>query len=368
MLSTIEVRIRIVAPRSLVVSYDVIECGSLKVRFPPSGHSEPGERDRVRITLRSRTYPNKHHRPMNKLAWGYVFVVIAVLLWTGNAVIGRIAPDVNVPPLALNFWRWMIALLVLAPFAFLKLCAQRDLFKAHWRLWTVFGIVTVASFNSAYYVGLQYTTVVQGTLISAALPIFVLVAARVFLAQPITHRQLAGVVISIIGVAIIVVRGDFRVLGKLVLNIGDVWILVAVCMWAAQTILIRFVPERMDLIAFQVMAVIAGLTALAPFYIYETVGGRPMPLSWSAALLVGYAGLAASVVGFTCWNLGVMQIGPKSAGYFGNLFPVFGAALGILLLGEPFRWFHAVGGIVTLSGIYLATITSATPRTAAYTG
>jgi drug/metabolite transporter (DMT)-like permease len=137
-------------------------------------------------------------------------------------------------------------------------------------------------------------------------------------------------------------------------------------MWAAQTILIRFVPKGMDLIAFQVMAFVAGLAVLAPLYIFETVGGRPMPLSWSASLLVVYASLAASVVGFTCWNLGVMRVGPKTAGYLGNLFPVFGSALGILLLGEPFRWFHAVGGIVTLSGIYLATIapTKQTPATA----
>ena len=293
---------------------------------------------------------------MTKYARGYVFVVLALLLWAGNAVVGRVAPDVNVPPLALNFWRWMVAFLVLAPFAAPKLSAQRDLFRAHWRLWTVFGIVTVAGFNSAYYIGLQYTTVVQGSLIAAALPIFVLVAARVFLDQPITGRQLVGIFISIIGVAIIVVRGDLHVLRSFVLNIGDVWILAAVCMWAAQTILIRFVPKEMDLVAFQVMAFVAGLAVLGPFYIYETVVGRPLPLSWSAALLVGYAGLAASVVGFTCWNLGVMQIGPKTAGYFGNLFPVFGATLGILLLGEPFRWFHAVGGIVTVSGIYFATV------------
>src|SRR5262249_61721237 len=79
-----------------------------------------------------------------------------------------------------------IALFVLAPFAIPKLAAQPDLFRAHWRLWTVFGIVTVAGFNSAYYIGLQYTTVVQCTLISAVLPILVLLAARIFLNQPIT--------------------------------------------------------------------------------------------------------------------------------------------------------------------------------------
>ncbi len=298
---------------------------------------------------------------MHQYNWGGLYIVLAVLLWAGNAVIGRIASDANVPPIALNFWRWATAFLIMAPFAARTLYTQRDLFKTHWRHWTVFGIITVAGFNSAYYVGLQDTTVVQGTLISSALPIFVLVAARIFLAQPITGRQLAGVCLSLTGVAIIVARGDPAVLRDLTLNIGDVWMLVAVFLWAAQTILIRFVPKGMDLVAFQVACFVAGLTVLAPFYVYETVGGRPMPLTWEAVLLVGYASIMASVVGFTCWNLGVLRVGAKTAGYLGNLFPVFGATLGILLLGEPFQWFHALGGIVTLAGIVLATMAPATP-------
>ena len=292
---------------------------------------------------------------------GGLFIVLAVLLWAGNAVVGRVASDADVPPLALNFWRWTCALLIMAPFAARTLYRQRELFIIHWRQWVVFGIVTVAGFNSAYYIGLQYTTVVQGTLISSALPIFVLVGARLFLAQPITGRQLAGVGLSLTGVAIIVSRGDVAVLRDLTLNIGDLWMLAAVFLWAAQTILIRFVPKSIDLVAFQVACFVAGLTVLAPFYVYETMGGRPMPISWAAALLVGYSSVLASVVGFTCWNLGVMRIGSKTAGYLGNLFPVFGAVLGILLLGEPFRWFHAVGGIVTLAGIGLATMTSPVP-------
>ncbi len=293
--------------------------------------------------------------------WGGLYIVFAVLLWAGNAVVGRVAADANVPPIALNFWRWTVALFIMAPFAARTLYAQRDLFKTHWRQWVVFGIVTVAGFNSAYYIGLQTTTVVQGTLISSALPIFVLIGARLFLAQPITGRQLAGVGLSLTGVAIIVSRGEVAVLRDLSLNIGDLWMMVAVFMWAAQTILIRFVPKGFDLVAFQVACFVAGLTVLAPFYAYETFSGRPMPLTWAAVVLVGYSSVLASVVGFTCWNLGVMRVGAKTAGYLGNLFPVFGAALGILLLGEPFQWFHAVGGIVTLLGIALATIAPAAP-------
>jgi drug/metabolite transporter (DMT)-like permease len=296
---------------------------------------------------------------MKHPAMGYVFIVFAVILWAGNAIIGRIASDSDVPPVALNFWRWMVALMVLAPFAIPKLRAQWDLFKAHWWLWTVFGMVTVAGFNTTFYIGLQYTTAVQGTLITAVMPILVLLGARVFLAQPITARQVTGVVISIVGVAAIVARGDPGVLTALALNIGDAWMLLAVAFWAAQTILIRFLPKGMDLIAFQVASFVVGLAVLAPFYIGETMAGRPMPISWDAALFVGYTALIASVLGFTCWNLGVMRIGPKTAGYLGNLFPVFSAAAAIVLLGEALRWYHAMGGIVILGGIYLATYSRA---------
>ncbi len=292
---------------------------------------------------------------MNHPALGYGFVVFAVLLWAGNAIIGRIAPDSDVPPIALNFWRWVCAFFVLLPFALPKLRAQWSLFKAHWWLWAVFGAVTVAGFNTVFYIALQDTTVVQGTLISAIMPVLVLVAARILFAQPITARQLGGVLISIVGVAVIVTRGDANVLAGMNLNIGDAWMLLAVVFWAAQTILIRFLPKGMDLVAFQVAAFVAGLAVLAPFYVVETLGGRPMPISRDAALFVGYTALVASVMGFTCWNMGVIRLGPKTAGYFGNLFPVFGATLGIVLLGEAFRWFHALGGIVILGGIYLAT-------------
>jgi drug/metabolite transporter (DMT)-like permease len=298
---------------------------------------------------------------MHNPALGYGFILLALLFWAGNATVGRMAPDAHIPPLGLNYWRWVIALLVLAPFAMASLQAQWPRLRSHWLLCTVFGIITVAGFNAAFYIGLQYTTVVQGTLISGVLPILVLVAARVFLAQPIAARHLAGVLISLIGVAVIITRGDVTALWHLSLNIGDLWILFAVCLWAAQTILIRFLPRGMDLLAFQVASFVPGLIVALPFYLWEHATGYPMPLSLPAILSVAYTGLLASVLGFTFWNLGVLRVGAKTAGYFGNLYPVFGATLGILVLGEPLRWHHVVGALVVLTGIYLATVGGARP-------
>ena len=293
---------------------------------------------------------------MNATAWGYVFVVLAVLSWAGNAIIGRLAPAEAIPPIALNFWRWVGAFIVLAPFAIGTLRAQWRLLLAHWRLVTAFGVVSIAGFNALLYLALEETTVVQATLISAMLPALVIVSARVFLGQPIGARQVAGVLLSFVGVAVIVARGDPRMLLALVLNRGDLWMLIAVCFWAAQTLLLRFIPKGMDLLAFQLAAFVAGLIVALPFYVGETWSGRPMPFTLTAVLLVGYTSVVASVIGYTLWNVGVLRIGPKAAGYFGNLYPVFGAMLGIILLGEPLQGYHAVGGAVVLAGILLATL------------
>jgi drug/metabolite transporter (DMT)-like permease len=296
---------------------------------------------------------------------GAVLILGALLFWAGNALIGRVAPDAGVPPLALNFWRWFAAFLVLLPFAIPSLRAQRDLFMQYWRLWTVFGIVTVLGFNTAFYVGLQYTTAVQGVLILSVLPIVVVIASRFLFGEPITQRQVTGAVFSIVGVALIVTRGDPQAVRGLAFNVGDAWMLLALLLWGAQTILIRFLSKGMNLIAFQVVSFVVGLAVLLPFYVGETLGGRPMPLSGTALLYVGYTALFASVLGFTFWNMGVVRVGPKNAGYLGNLFPVFGATLGIVLLGEPFEWYHAVGAVLIIGGIYLATMSGGRKEPAA---
>lgn len=301
-------------------------------------------------------------RIMSPQSLGIVLILLALLSWAGNALVGRTAPDAHVPPLALNFWRWVVALVVLAPFAVPKLIAQWPMFRRHWWLWCMFGVISVTGFNAVFYVGLQYTTVVQGTLIMGALPVLVLAAARIFLGQPITARQVAGVLISITGIGVIVTRGDPEMLRHLRFNVGDLWMLLAVALWTAQIIMIRFLPKGMNLMAFQVAAFVAGLLAALPFYAAETAAGHPMPLSLHALLSVAYTGLVASALGFTFWNMGAMRVSAKQAGYLGNLYPVFSASLGILILGEPLRWYHLAGAFLIFAGIYLATIaTSSRP-------
>ena len=287
---------------------------------------------------------------------GYVFLVASVLLWAGNSTIGRASAGADIPPIALNFWRWTVAL----PFFLLlggrALWAQRADYLTHWKYVVAFSLVSVAGFNSVFYIGLQNTLALQCVLIQAVLPVLVLLLCLVFLRQRITGKQWWGVVFSIGGATLIIARGDMGVLAGLRLGAGDLWCLGAVFIWALQAYMMRWKPRQMHILPFMAAITIVSLVAMFPFYVWETVTIRPMPVSEASVMSILYVGIFASVAGTTMWNEGTYRVGGATAGYFGNLFPIFAGLLAIVFLGEVPAWYHGAGAAAVLLGIYLATM------------
>ena len=65
-------------------------------------------------------------------ATAFTLLALANLFWAGNWVIGRALRD-SLDPLTLNFYRWLIVVLVLAPFAWPAVRAHRALLLLHAR-------------------------------------------------------------------------------------------------------------------------------------------------------------------------------------------------------------------------------------------
>ena len=294
---------------------------------------------------------------MNRgLATGYAILVIAIALWSGNSVVGRAAMVGDVPPVALNFWRWTVALAIFLPFTARRVWRQRRAFAEHWWYYLAFGIVSVGCFNIFFYAGLQYTTAVQGSLIQSVLPVLVLMLGAVFVRQRISGRQIGGVVLSIAGAAVVVARGDMEILRTLRPNVGDLWCLLAVAFWSIQTFILRWKPPAVDMPSFMTVVIAVGLLFNVPLLAWEMAAGRTMPVTAETVAGIVYLALFASVIASTMYNTGVVMVGPATAGYFGNLFPIFSAVLAIVLLDETLAWFHVAGGGLILGGIYLATV------------
>jgi drug/metabolite transporter (DMT)-like permease len=287
-------------------------------------------------------------------ASAFAFLALANLFWAGNWVLGRALRDA-VDPISLNFYRWVISIVVLAPFALPGLAAKRDVIRKHAGLLAFLALIGVSIFQSLVYLGLRSTTTVNAVLINCAAPLFILLSAWILDRERATLRQLAGILVSVTGILIILSRGDPSVLRQLEFHAGDAWIVLAVALWGVYSVLLKRRPADLGGLHFLFVLSVLGVLFLAPAFALQVWLSPPRMPTMPEALAILYVGLAASVGAFLLWNRGVVVLGPNTGGFMLYLLPVFGTLLAIAFLGETFGAFHAAGIVTILAGIVLAT-------------
>lgn len=287
-------------------------------------------------------------------AGAFALLALANLMWSGNWILGRALREAF-DPVALNFWRWLVAVLVMAPFAIGAAWQRRAAIRRHAGLLAFLALTGVTLFQSLVYLGLESTTAINAVLINASAPVFIVVCSWIVDREKAGLRQSAGMLLSFVGVLLIVCQGEPGRLLQLEFHRGDAWILLAMPIWGIYSVIVkRCPPELRGLVLTFVIAVI-GLAMLAPLYF---AGAPRGPLRWPTGAEAGavlYVAIAASVLAFLCWNRGVAVVGANAAGFTLPLLPVFGTVLAMLFLGESFRAFHAAGFATILVGVVLAT-------------
>ncbi|UFS72212.1 DMT family transporter [Geomonas sp. RF6] len=284
----------------------------------------------------------------------YLLLTLSALIWSGNFVLSR-AVTAMIPPAALVFWRWVVALLVLAPVVLPRLQKQWPLVRDNIKLIAVCGLCSVTLFNFLVYTAVHSTTAINAALVNSAIPVFIIIFARAFYGQRISLRQYAGIALSLAGVATIILRGDLGKIATLTFNRGDLLVLLASVTWAFYSVTLRKYPQGLDQFVFLFAISLCGLLFLVPIYGAELCTGARMELSAATLLSIGYVGIFASVAAFGGWNYGLRKVGPHLGGQFVHLMPAFSTILAVLFLGEHLRPFHVVGIALIFAGIACAT-------------
>ncbi len=158
------------------------------------------------------------------------------------------------------------------------------------------------------------------------------------------------------GVLIYIVQGDTDVLLSLTLNRGDIFFFIAVVFYSAYSVMLRKRPMIHPLSFLSVIFSI-GSIMLLPFYLWETINGRPTSFNLTTVSAIGYTAIFPAIVSYFCYNRGVELIGAKRAGLFMHLIPVLVSIMAIVFLGESFRWFDGVSIILIAIGIIMTTRT-----------
>jgi drug/metabolite transporter (DMT)-like permease len=284
----------------------------------------------------------------------FLLLALATLFWAGNWVLGRALREVFEPN-ALNFWRWLIAALALAPFALPRLRGRWGAIRRSAGLLLLLSFLGAALFQSLVYTGLKTTTAVNAVLLNSSLPAFILLCSWAIEGERATRRQVAGMLVSLAGILVILSRGNPASLARLEFHPGDAIILLAMPVWGVYSVLLKRRPPELDGVAFLFVISVAGVALLLPAFAVEALYAPPRWPGIEGIAAAFYVGLAASVGAFICWNRGVAVVGANAAGFTVHLLPAFGTLLAILFLGESFRPFHALGIATILAGVLVAT-------------
>jgi len=284
----------------------------------------------------------------------YLLLTLTALFWSGNMVVGR-ALRGDVPPFSLAFWRWVIALTLTLPLALPHLRAQWPLLRRAWRSVVVLGLLGVGGFNTLAYIGLQYTSATNALLLNSFIPIATIALSWAFLNKRLRGSEWLGVLISLVGVMTIVARGELATLAGLTPNVGDLWMLGAVLVWALYTIGLQWRPAGVAPMLLLAAFTSVGVLALAPAYAWEIAQGRLIHPSVATFSGIAYIGTLPSFVGYIFYNRAVGEVGASKASLFIHLMPVFGTLLSAIFLAEIPQVYHLVGIALIFAGITLTT-------------
>ena len=283
----------------------------------------------------------------------YLLLSLAILFWSGNTVVGR-AVRVDIPPVALAFWRWFTASVIIFIISFSHLKRDWPVIRKNWLILVLFSAIGIAAFNALLYSGLQWTIAINAFLLQSMMPVFVVWLSFLIFREKVTAGQILGLLFCLAGAVVIITRGDLEILHSLSINRGDIYIFTAVVLYAGYTVLLRKRPPVHPL-SFMAATFIPGALLLLPLYILETLSGRPIEFNGISLLSIGYVALLPSIVSYFCFNRGIELVGANRGGMFMYLMPVFGSILAIVFLGETLRWFHLAGIGLIIPGLLLAT-------------
>jgi drug/metabolite transporter (DMT)-like permease len=281
-----------------------------------------------------------------------LLLTLTAIFWAGNAVAGRIAVG-HITPMMLVSLRWVMVLAVLWPLY------GREV-RAHWPLirpklgWIVLmGLLGFTGFNALFYVAAYYTSAINIGILQGSIPVMVLVGAFFSHGTRASLLQIAGVLITSVGVVVVATYGAPMSILEIEFNRGDLAMLVACLLYAFYTVALRDRPAMPGTAFFTLLAVVAAGTSL-PFLAVEAVlVGLTWP-TWQGWLVTLYIAIFPSCLAQLCYLRGVDLIGPGRAGVFTNLVPVFTAILAVVLIAEPFAPFHAVALALVIGGIWLS--------------
>ncbi|MGA0999260.1 MAG: DMT family transporter [Litorivicinaceae bacterium] len=282
--------------------------------------------------------------------WPYLVLLLPPLFWAGNFIVGR-AFSAELGAITMSFYRWLLALCLLAPFAYSRVRQELPVILNHLPILTVLALLSVASFNVLLYLGLRDTEATNALLINSSIPVWIVLFGVLFYNDSLTLRRGLGILVSLLGVSFLIFSGQSQ---GLTVNPGDLWVISSSIGWALYSLTLRKKPSGLSGLGFLAYIVLFGVCFNGLLLAINPLDEAPLPMTLDTLYAVGYVAIFASLGAYVCWNYGVGQLGAQVAGQYIHLMPFYGVLLASLFLNESLSYHHWVAGGLIATGLILA--------------
>lgn len=286
-------------------------------------------------------------------ARAYGLLLLVTVIWAGNFPLGKLGLG-ELGPLTLTATRALIAAPLLLAAARLSRGALPALTRRDYRIFTVISLTGLVGNTTVWYWGLKYTSPVAAGILGASAPVVVALVAAAWLRDRLSPLNVLGIVVTVLAVVLTIARGSFEVLRTLSFNKGDLIILGSQVAWVSYTLYGRANTSALPTVTLQAGAHVVSALVLVPLALFERPWESLARASWLGWGVILYSA-GPITLGHLWYYQGIRVVGAGRAAVFMNLIPFLVIGLSWLLLGEPVRWYHAVGASAVIAGVVLAT-------------
>ena len=295
-------------------------------------------------------------------------IIIAILAVSTASVFIRFAQR-DAPSLVIAALRLTFASLILAPVALTRHRDElRKLTRGDLLLGLLSGVFLAVHF-ATWISSLEYTSIASSVVLVSTGPLWVALLSPIFLKEPLTRPILIGMLLTLLGGAVIGLSDSCQVENGLVCPpisefvqgkafLGNFLALAGAWAVAGYLMIGRKLRTGMSLIPY--IFVVYGIAAVVLLGIMFTAGQRLtgyLPLTYIWILLLA---LVPQLIGHSTynWALRYMPAALVSITTLGE--PIGSAILAFFILGEAPTLLTILGGVLILAGIYLASRTKQT--------
>ncbi len=284
----------------------------------------------------------------------YIMLVCASLFWAGNFMIGKYAFLSEIPPLSLVFYRWSLVWIILLPFTYKEIIKHKDTILNNLTLLFFLGLTSVGLFNSFTYLSLIHTQVINASLFNTAIPAIIILLCFLFKIERTNKFQILGLIISVCGILAIITKLKLDILLSLNFNKGDLIMIGGVLTWGVYSTLLKKKKFTLPLLTLVHVICTFGLISVFPQFLYEFSNEQTIQFDVNLIYTLIFLALFPSIGSYYCWAGAVSIIGANRAGISLSLIPLFSSIMAIAIYGEVFQFFHLIGAILIILGLFLS--------------